>query len=170
MDVEIATPVPVFDRRSAVLRALGADPLLHKSTLPFVRRNHAGRVHVYVDVSGSIAGLKGALYGAVLDAGDLVHRTVHLFSTIVRDVTLQGLRRGECHTTGGTDIGRVAAHMRSHQVRRAVLVTDGYVGRPSPLDAKTLTSAVVGVALTPGNSTRTDLMTTAPIWAQLENE
>ena len=156
--IEILTPSPVFDRRTVVLRALGGDPLLHRAALPIVQRtSRGGQVHVYVDVSGSIGDLKDALYGAVLDAGDLVHRRVHLFSTMVRDITLQGLRKGECHTTYGTDIHCVAAHMRANRVRRAVLLTDGFVGRPSPLDADTLTRAVLGVALTPGYSTRHDL-------------
>lgn len=86
-----------------MLRALGADPLLHRAVLPSVQRtNRAAQIHVYVDVSGGIGDLKDALYGAVLDAGDLVHRSVHLFSAEVRDITLQALRRGECHATGGT--------------------------------------------------------------------
>jgi hypothetical protein len=71
--VEILTPLPVFDRRTVVLRALGGDPLLHRAALPIVQRtNRGGQVHVYVDVSGSIGDLKDALYGAVLDAGDVV--------------------------------------------------------------------------------------------------
>ena len=49
------------------------------------------RVHVYLDVSGSIGDLKGALYGAVLDCREFVHPFVHLFSTKVVDVSLEVL-------------------------------------------------------------------------------
>ena len=45
------------------------------------------RVHVYVDVSGSVDAIRGALYGAVLDFREQVHPVVHLFSTKVADVT-----------------------------------------------------------------------------------
>jgi hypothetical protein len=60
--------------------------------------------------------------------------------------------------------------MRANDVRRAVLLTDGFVGRPSPLDGDTLSRAVLGVAFTSGASTRLDLEKTNPTWAQLENE
>ena len=170
-DVDVATPVPTFDRRSLVLRALGRPPLLFTGTVPDRRLRPAGeRVHVYVDVSGSIGDLKGALYGAVLDCGDLVFRRVHLFSTLVHDVTLEELRRGHCKTTGGTCISCVAEHMATHRVRRAVILTDGYVGRPAGTHARTLNRAKLGVALTPGFPTRTDLSDVADHWAALREE
>jgi hypothetical protein len=61
------TPTPSRDRRAVVLRALGAPQLLYRTESTGRVRERRGRVHVYVDVSGSIADLKGALYGAVLD-------------------------------------------------------------------------------------------------------
>ena len=38
-------------------------------------------------VSGSMDGIKSALYGAVLDCEDLVNPTIHLFSTRVADIS-----------------------------------------------------------------------------------
>ena len=84
---------------------------------------------MYLDVSGSMDAVKGPLYAAVLDCEALVERTVHLFSTRVADVSLAELRRGVCKTTGGTDIGCVAAHMAAHRVRR------GSASPPSPTTA-----------------------------------
>ena len=81
-------------------------------------------------------------------------------------MTLEALRRGECHSTGGTSIQCVAAHMRKHRVQRAVLVTDGYVGAPAGQDLETLERARIGVALTPGNSTRNDLEGVADRWTE----
>jgi hypothetical protein len=127
------------------------------------------RVHVYLDVSGSIGELKGALYGAVLDCQAFVHPIVHLFSTAVADVSLDALRRGECHSTGGTSIQCVAGHMREHRVQRAVLVTDGFVGAPTSDDLETLERARIGVALTPGFRTRNDLEGVADRWAELNS-
>jgi hypothetical protein len=96
------------------------------------------KAHVYVDVSGSIAGLKGALYGAVLDCRQWIHPTIHLFSERVIDASLAQLRQGICSTTVGTSIACVADHLRRHQVKRAVVLTDGYVGRPTGGDCETL--------------------------------
>ena len=130
-----------------------------------LRRSACERVHIYLDVSGSIGELKGALYGAVLDCRELVHPKVHLFSTRGHDLSLTQLRNGECHTTGGTSIECVAAHMARHRVRRAVLLTDGFVGKPGASASQTLGSAVLGVALTPGNRLRTDLQAYTRHWA-----
>ena len=104
------------------------------------------RVHIYVDVSGSMEGIKGALYGAVLDCEALVHPQVHLFSTQVAEVTPAQLRAGMCKSTGGTDIRCVTRHMARHRVRRAVLLTDGYVGAADAAGCETLGRARLGVA------------------------
>jgi hypothetical protein len=166
---EIMTPLPMLDRRSVVLSAIGRPPILHLGKLTVPRRVPAGRkIHVYVDVSGSIADLKGALYGAVLDCRPWIHSTVHLFSERIVDVSLAQLRQGVCATTGGTSIACVADHLRRHQVKRAVVLTDGYVGRPTGTDRETLCRVKLGVALTPGNSTRADLEEVTDHWAQLE--
>ncbi len=94
---EIMTPIPAHDRRSIVLAAMGRPPILHRGEFPVPCRVPAGStVHVYVDVSGSIAGLKGALFGAVLDCRQWVHPSVHLFSERVIDVSLAQIRRGIC--------------------------------------------------------------------------
>jgi hypothetical protein len=163
----ISTPLPAFDRRSVVLNALGVPNLLHAAQLDYRHRVHGEKVHVYLDVSGSIGDLKSVLYGALLDCRDFVHPQVHLFSAKVADVSASQMRRGECVSTGGTEIGCVAEHVRDHRIRRAVLVTDGYVGHPEGLDHETLAGATLGVALTPGNSTRKDLADVTNHWAQL---
>jgi hypothetical protein len=163
----ISTPLPTFDRRSVVLSALGVPNLLHAAQLHHRRRSYGEKVHVYLDVSGSIGDLKGVLYGALLDCRDFVYPRVHLFSTKVADVTVGQMRGGACFSTGGTEIACVAEHIRDHRIRRAVVVTDGYVGHPEGLDHETLAGATLGVALTPGTSTRDDLAGVTNHWAQL---
>ena len=101
--------------------------------------------------------VKGPLYAAVLDCEALVERTVHLFSTRVADVSLAKLRRGVCKTTGGTDIGCVAAH----RVRRALLVTDGRVGAPRGAHQGTLAAAKLAVAYLGVNCNAKDLAAVA---------
>jgi hypothetical protein len=165
----VVSPVPASDRRTVVLRALRVPQLLYRSESNWLRPS-CERVHVYVDVSGSIGDYKGPLYAAVLDCAEIVHRQVHLFSTVVHDVTLEQLRRGECRTTNGTSIECVARHMRANRVRRAVLLTDGAVGRPGREGRATLSGATIGVALTPGYNFRTDLEPFTTHWTQLHEE
>ena len=142
----IETPVPTPDRRATTLRALGAAPLLFRSEVETRQRLPVQeRVHVYVDVSGSMEAIKGPLYGAVLDCEALVHPQVHLFSTQVAEVTPAQLRAGICRSTGGTDIQCVTRHMARHRVRRAVLLTDGWVGNAGPVGVGVLQAARIGV-------------------------
>lgn len=149
----VPVPVPALDRRTTVMRSLGFEPLLHNGQVPWCRSIPAGeRVHVYLDVSGSMDGVKNALYGAILDCEGYVQPTVHLFSTKIADVDLAGLRAGVCKTTGGTDIACVAEHMEANRIRHALIVTDGWVGRPHGQHHQTLSTAKLAVALL-GNST-----------------
>ncbi|MCE5307503.1 MAG: hypothetical protein LLG20_07660 [Acidobacteriales bacterium] len=166
----VTSPVPAPDRRSVVLRAMGVPQLLYRAETTVLRPLSCERVHVYLDVSGSIGDYKSALYSAVADCAAMVHPAIHLFSTIVHDISLRELRLGECRTTNGTSIECVASHMRKHGVRRAVLVTDGAVGRPGAGAARTLSRCVLGVALAPGYSFRGDLEPVARYWAELEEE
>lgn len=154
--LEAPSPLPSLGRRSMVLHALGCDPLLHVGTTIWRRRAPTGeRVHVYLDVSGSMDDIKGPLYGAVLDCQPWVFPTVHLFSTQVADISLAELRQGVCKTTGGTSIDCVARHMSANRVRRALLITDGWVGTPRGQHQQTLTDAKLAVAYL-GTSTNQD--------------
>ena len=164
---EVVTPMPAFDRRSLVLEALGVTNVLHRAHFQHRGRVASEPVHVYVDVSSSIGDLKAALYGALLDCREYVHPSVHLFSTNVADVTFAQLRAGVCKSTGGTSIDCVAGHMLKNRVRRAVILTDGYVGRAAGIHQSTLTKALLGVALTPGNNHQDDLAEVTNHWAQL---
>ncbi len=156
--MEAPTPIPGLARRTLVQRALGHEPLLHAGLTPWRHTARSGeRVHVYLDVSGSMDAVKGALYGAVLDCEALVHPVVHLFSTRVADISLAELRRGVCKSTGGTSIDCVADHMAAHRVRRALLVTDGWVGPPRGQHLATLSAAKLGVAYLGENPNHADL-------------
>ena len=160
--LEAPSPIPNLARRSIVLRALGVPTLLHPGKVPWPQRVPAGeRVHVYLDVSGSMDSVLPALYGAVLDCADYVHPDVHLFSNSVADMTLSQLRAGKCKTTGGTDVDCVANHMRAQRITSAVLITDGYVGKPQGGTHTTLANARLAVAYLGQSTNQNDLSAVA---------
>jgi hypothetical protein len=51
---------------------------------------------------------------------------------MVDQLSLESLRNGIVNTTGGTQIYCVLQHMLEHKdtLRRAIILTDGYTGRP----------------------------------------
>jgi hypothetical protein len=164
----IETPVPVLDRRAAVLHGLGHRPAFYRHALPNPRGGRGGeRVHLYVDVSGSMNSVLGPLYGAAVDCSALVHPVVHLFSTKIAEVELRELGRGVVKSTGGTSIECVAAHMHQHGVRRAVVVTDGFVGKPGTTALATLRQCRLGVALIGPRTLRSDLDAVTDLWLDL---
>jgi predicted metal-dependent peptidase len=163
------TPMPRLDRRSTVMRALGIEPLWYSTTDNTRRRLPVEqRVHVYLDVSGSMNGVCDALYGAVLDCHGQVHPTVHLFSTRVSDVTLAQLRDGVCRSTGGTAIDCVAEHIATHRIRRAVVITDGWVGTPQGRHLRTLAKTRLAVAYAGNNIQTADLSAVANHTTRIE--
>ena len=167
-ELDVESPLPRLDRRTSVLRGMGMRPMLFRHPLQHMRTGRGGElVHVYLDVSGSMSDVIGALYRAVLDCEGMVHRTVHVFSTKVVDVSFAELRAGVCPTTGGTCIECVANHMRQHRVRRAVIVTDGFVGTPGAASRDTLERCRLGVALTGPSTTRRDLNHVTDHWIDL---
>jgi hypothetical protein len=152
------TPIPLFDRRSTVLRALGGEPLFytgsttHRRLMPM-----ADRVHVYVDVSGSMDGIKDVIYGALIDCKEWLHPCVHLFSTSISDVSHNDIRKGIVKSTFGTDVVCVAEHMKANNVRRACIITDGWVGEPHGGHYETMSKAKLGVAYAGHSTNTTDL-------------
>ncbi len=115
-------------RRDFVQQAMGASSLLHPARLMasgIVRRE---QVHVYLDVSGSMDAALPALYATLASLSGLLHPKVHLFSTRIDDIDLRQLARGVRVTTGGTNIAPVTRHALDHRVKRALFVTDGWVG------------------------------------------
>jgi hypothetical protein len=147
--MEIESPIPQQARRAMVTRSLGGTPLLYRSEVDSRQRMPvAERVQIYVDVSGSMDGIKGALYGAVLDCADVILPRICLFSTATVDVTPAQLRAGFCKTTGGTSIDCVVEHMHKYRVKRAVILTDGFVGEATGELAKRLAVVKLGVAYT----------------------
>jgi hypothetical protein len=116
-------------RGDFVRAALGCEALLHEVQL-LVRRPLAHELtHVYVDVSRSMEGELPFVYAALRPLAHLLHPKVHLFSTTVADVGLGALARGVRVSTGGTSFAAVTRHLLEQRIRRAVFITDGWVGK-----------------------------------------
>lgn len=118
------------DRRESVRALRGDGVSLHRSELAGRAPARRDRVHVYLDVSGSMNAVLGPLYAALASLASWLAPQVWLFSTSVRDVSVANLRSGVVLSTGGTNIRCVTAHLLEHKARHALIVTDGWVGSP----------------------------------------
>jgi hypothetical protein len=149
--IRIQDAVPhASDRIAAVARACGTVPLLYWR--PSTRRGaRSGRARVYIDVSGSMDAYVPFLYGALASLRNYVAPEVMLFSTKVVPIAMSDLKKGHVTTTGGTDIACVFDHVLKDAVAKALVITDGYVGRPARAQAEALrrTRAEIRVVLTP---------------------
>lgn len=141
------TPIPHKDRRAIVQRLLGIQPMLYNTTNTGLSIRSSEKIHVYLDVSGSMDSVIPTLYGAMHDCSQWIHDQIHLFSTQVADISFKQLRNGVRITTQGTDINCVAAHMEKYRVKRALLVTDGLVGKPSQASQQILDKTKLAVGL-----------------------
>jgi hypothetical protein len=162
--VPAETALPIFDRRAVVLGAMGVQALLRRGEVPWVGKVPSGvDVHIYLDVSGSMDDLIEPLYGALLDCTHFVNPIVHLFSTKLELLSVADLRLGVKHSTGGTDFACVTRHIRNHKVEKALVLTDGWVGKPQGSDLKTLSKVTLAVGLCGEDATIEDLREVADI-------
>jgi hypothetical protein len=146
----------MLDRRAEVLACTGNSPMFFRaeSSVPGLARSE--RVHVYLDVSGSMSGVVKALYEALTTLLDHVAPAIHLFSTAVSDISHDQLKKGVLDTTGGTSIDVVTSHILKTKVKKALIVTDGWVGSIPSSHAEKLNKARVkvhGVITNPGEAT-----------------
>ena len=128
----------IVDRRAEVLAQLGVEPLFFQGGVRRLGLVNRQRVHVYVDVSGSMADELPLIYGALLPVMEFVHPTIHLFSTRVEDIDPAAIKEGRVTSAWGTDIACVTAHLLERHIRRALVITDGWVGKIPEVHRKRL--------------------------------
>jgi len=157
---------PRPQRADFVRQALGSPVLLHPAAVVADRLVTRERVHLYLDVSGSMDACLPVLYAALRPLEGLLHPQAHLFSTLIHDVDVHRLRRGVRVTTGGTDVTPVTEHLIARGVRRAVLLTDGWVGAVPQEHARALgrRGARVAVVLTANGDARFADALAARVW------
>jgi hypothetical protein len=157
---------PRPQRVDFVRQALGVPTLLHPADVVADRPVRRERVHLYLDVSGSMDWCLPVLYAALRPLEGLLHPQVHLFSTVVHDLELPQLRRGVRVTTGGTDVAPLTAHLLAQRIHRAVLLTDGWVGAVPAEHARSLSKrcARCAVVLTAKGDARFADALAARVW------
>lgn len=137
MVCETTTFLPDWHDRSHEAREIAfGDALVYNTAVrlqrPSSRDNR--QAFVYFDVSGSVAEQVPSVAQALLPycRGGLC--TVHVFSTVVHPASARDLTARKFSSTGGTDIDCVLRHVLElpprKRPRAAVVVTDGFTGKP----------------------------------------
>jgi hypothetical protein len=122
-------PYPTIpDRRAAVLNAMGTPTLFYRARLKRVQTSTTGQVHIYLDVSGSMENYIEIIMGSLKPVRQFLHPIIQVFSTEISEHSPEEILNGFYKTTGGTDINCVIEHIIEHSIKRAVIITDGYVG------------------------------------------
>ena len=148
MVCETATFLPDWHDRSHEAREVAfGDALIYSTTTrlqrPASRDNR--QAFVYFDVSGSVAEQVPSVAQTLLPycRGGLC--TVHVFSTVVHLASVRDLVARKFSSTGGTDINCVLKHILELPPRRrpraAVIITDGFTGKPDATLAKRFRAA-----------------------------
>jgi hypothetical protein len=83
---------------------------------------------VYLDVSGSMNHILPYIIDLLAGPARRGELLVRQFSTTVEPIAPRDLAAGALLTTGGTDIVCVLEDLVEQKLRRALIVTDGYVG------------------------------------------
>ena len=93
---------------------------------------HHVKAHVYLDVSGSMAGVLPYLLGLLTPYLAQGKARIYQFSTMIDELSLDNLKKGVVNSTRGTQIYCVTEHMLEHKahLQRVIILTDGYTGRP----------------------------------------
>lgn len=179
MVCETATFLPDWHDRSHEAREVAfGDALIYRTTTrlqrPSSRDNR--QAFVYFDVSGSVAEEVPSVAQALLPycRGGLC--TVHVFSTVVHPASARDLTARKFSSTGGTDIDCVLKHVLElpprKRPRAAVVVTDGFTGKPDAALAERFRAAgmrlFVGLVKTaPGYNQESDLSSIADKFIKL---
>jgi hypothetical protein len=131
---ETLFPYPTMpDRRASVMQSLGQSPVYFRGRATGLSRENAGQVHVYLDVSGSMDGYLETIFSCLAPIRDWLYPLIHIFSTEVLDYPVASILQGRYASTDGTDINCALEHIIQNKIRKAAIVTDGYVGEPSAL-------------------------------------
>ena len=117
-------------RREHVMRSLGMPVLFYPKQMSMLRKTNE-KVHLYVDVSGSMMsdGFLALIFAMSYQLQDYIGPSLYQFTTVVRSVTLEELRMGQL-ISGGTNIDAVFEHALKRDHERILVITDGQFRLP----------------------------------------
>lgn len=122
-------PYPTLpDRRASVIKHFGVSPLFYKGEVMKINKQRVGYIHVYLDVSGSMNDYLETIFGSLKSVMNVLYPKIHVFSTEVHEHTPKEILSGTYSTTGGTDINCAVEHIMKNKIKKAIIITDGYVG------------------------------------------
>ncbi len=137
MVCETATFLPDWRDRAHEAREVAfGDALIYNTTTRLQRPSSRDNrlAFVYFDVSGSVAEEVPSVAQTLLPYCRSGLCTVHVFSTVVHPASARDLAARKFSSTGGTDIDCVLQHVLElpprKRPRAAVVVTDGFTGKP----------------------------------------
>ena len=176
---ETATFLPDWHDRSHEAREVAFGDALIYSSITRMKRTSIldnRQAFVYFDVSGSVAEQVPSVAQVLLPycRGGLC--TVHVFSTVVHPASARDLAARKFSSTGGTDIDCVLKHILElpprKRPRAAVVVTDGFTGKPDAALAERFHAAgmrlFVGLVKSdPGYNQESDLSSIADKFVKL---
>lgn len=96
---------------------------------------NSGKVHMFVDVSGSQDEVFPYVLRLMRDAGRLIDPDVNVFSTVIDTLSINDIRldKLEFENTGGTDFDCVLNHAIKKGYGSIVVLTDGYSDVSEPV-------------------------------------
>ena len=130
--IEDRSIIPAPGRRVQVLRAAGIIPIVYEHRrLPPVEPRLM--VHLYLDVSGSMARERNWYGSLVRVLGDRLADPVWVWSTQVRQASRADVMSGKMPTDGGTRIEPVIEHAIAKGFERVLVISDGEFGLEAEL-------------------------------------
>ena len=123
----VAMPLLSASDRRAFLR-FRAGGIIPQSTHELTHILHQEQATVYLDVSGSMDGELDALAALLHQLREWIRLPLLTFSN---NVSVAKFKNGKLFfdTTGGTSISCVFNHIRRNRIQKAMIITDGFLGK-----------------------------------------
>lgn len=121
--------LPLPSRKETLLISNDVFPLFYPNSY-YTKIMHNEKLHVYLDVSGSMKEELSYIFHFLLSIKDLWGKTLKGFSTELVDLTLENIKKGAFRSTGGTDLNLPLYDAIKNRKKKILIITD-LIGRMS---------------------------------------
>lgn len=146
----IMQPVPRGGDRRALCRLYSGQELMPFFTHPAANPVLNDRIHVFLDVSGSMSRELSYMARMLAENRDSIHTPVWGFSTFVTEIEIGPGETLKYKSSGGTSIKPVFDWIRKNRISNAVILTDGYFEKITPEITEGIRTERVQFVITPG--------------------